>query len=356
MQLEPQSFQSLAGWAEDDLAGFWPAFHASSVAIAESHAVLRPGLRPSPLHIALSRQVMALGCQVSLADAQQFLQQSFVPYFVQSPDGFLTGYYEPVVHGSLTESREFTAPLLSRPHDLIDQHNVPLENYPHVTAGRLGDHGLEPYPDRAAIEAGQHGGQTQPVVWLTDHTEVFLIQVQGSARVILPDGQSLRLIYDGRNGWPYSSIGRKLIERGQIAPDTMSLARLKQWLRANGQRPGEAGRNLMQENRSYVFFRVEPLAEPASGPVGGHGVPLTPLRSLAIDRSLWSYGLPFFVSADLGDDTPFQRLLVGQDTGSAIVGAARGDLYCGSGDDAGTCAGNIRHAAHFTVLLPRGAA
>ena len=357
MQLEPQSFQSIAGWADDDLAGFWPAFHASSHAIAAGNTVLRPGLEPSVCHRALCAEVVTLGEKIDAETVRHFLQQHFAPHTIEaSSEGFLTGYYEPVVRGSLIQSAEFTVPVLSRPLDLIDQHNVPLQGHPHVTAGRLGIHGLEPYPDRAAIEAEQHSGQTQPVVWLADHTEVFLIQVQGSARVILPDGQALRLIYDGRNGWPYSSIGRKLIERGEIAPETMSLAALKQWLRANGQKPGEGGRNLMQENRSYVFFRAEPLAQPESGPIGGQGVPLTPQRSLAIDRSLWSYGLPFFVAANLSEAAPFRRLLVGQDTGSAIVGAARGDLYCGSGDAAGKRAGDIRHAAQFTVLLPRGAA
>ena len=193
-----------------------------------------------------------------------------------------------------------------------------------------------------------------PIVWVRDAAEAFLIQVQGSAQVELADGRRARLAYDGRNGLPYTSIGKILIETGEIAEGDMSLKSLKAWLREDRER----GLAMMRRNRSFVFFRLVDDFDPDLGPIAGAGVALTPLRSIAIDRSLWAYGLPFWIDAQLPwiDETPrpFRRLMIAQDTGSAIVGPARADLFFGSGDKAGERAGAIRHNAGFAVLLPRG--
>jgi membrane-bound lytic murein transglycosylase A len=252
-------------------------------------------------------------------------------------EGFLTGYYEPIVEGSLTASRDFTAPVLARPDNLES---------------------LSPYPSRAAIEVGAIEGFTAPVVWLRDRVEVFLVQVQGSARVRLADGRVLQLVYAGRNGQPYTSIGRILIESGEIAETDMSLATLKHWIRAHGQNQYDAGLELMQRNKSYVFFTLQEHSDPAVGPTGGQGAGLTALRSIAIDRAIWPYGLPFWIAADLpwqsSSVSPFRHLMIAQDTGSAIVGPARVDIFFGSGDDAGARAGDIRHAGDVVVLLPAG--
>ena len=171
--------------------------------------------------------------------------------------------------------------------------------------------------------------------------------MQGSARLRLADGRKARLVYDGRNGQPYTSIGRLLIEAGEIPEREMSLARLKAWLRANGLKPGDKGRAIMQRNASYVFFRLVEDVDPALGPIGGAGIALTPLRSIAVDRALWSYGLPFWIDAALpweSDElSPFRRLMVAHDTGSAIVGPARADIFFGAGEAAGARAGAIRH-------------
>jgi membrane-bound lytic murein transglycosylase A len=168
-----------------------------------------------------------------------------------------------------------------------------------------------------------------------------------------------RLVYAGRNGQPYSSLGRMLIEMGELPASDMGLARLKEWIHAHGLAPGEAGRALMARNKSYVFFSLEEDAGADEGPIAGAGVRLTSLRSIAVDRSIWSYGLPFWLSADLpwqGPQlSPFRRLMIAQDTGSAILGAARADLFFGSGDLAGIRAGEIRHSCDFVVLLPLGA-
>ena len=213
-------------------------------------------------------------------------------------------------------------------------------------ARRLGDGSLAPYADRAAIEAERR----DPILWVRDAVEAFLVQVQGSAQVAFADRRRARLAYDGRNGLPYTSIGKILIESGEIAASDMSLANLKAWLRRDRAR----GLALMQRNRSFVFFRLVEDFDPALGPVAGAGVPLTPLRSIAVDRTIWAYGLPFWIAADLPweDDAlrPFRRLMVAQDTGSAIVGPARADIFFGSGDEAGARAGAIRHRADFTVL------
>jgi len=253
--------------------------------------------------------------------------------------GFLTGYYEPIVDGSLTRTREFTAPVLGRPDNLNARPRC---------------------PDRAAIEAGAIERHSAPLVWVRDLVEVFLIQVQGSARVRLADGGLLRLAYAGRNGHPYTSIGRILIETGEIAEAGMSLAALKQWIRAHGQNPGDAGAVLMHRNKSYVFFSLYEECESARGPIGGQGTSLTALRSIAIDRAIWSYGLPFWIAAHLpwrgSPPSPFRRLMIAQDTGSAITGPARADIFFGWGDDAGARAGDIRHAGDVVVLLPAGEA
>jgi membrane-bound lytic murein transglycosylase A len=295
---------------------------ASAALKAIAHAALRQEIRDS-------------------AQARRFFEAHFTPFRVaakcpvRSFSGFLTDYYEPIVAGSLTRTRDFTAPVLGRPDNLD---------------------ALARYPDRAAIEAGTLDGHAAPVVWLRDRVEVFLVQVQGSARVRLADGTLLRLIYAGRNGHPYTSIGRILIDTGEIAEADMLLAALKQWIRAHGQNLGDAGAALMHRNKSYVFFSALEECEPACGPIGGQGISLTALRSIAVDRAIWSYGLPLWIAADLPWRGPspslFRRLMIAQDTGSAITGPARADIFFGPGDDAGARAGDIRHAGDVVVLVP----
>ncbi len=340
-------FDALEGFATDDLLEAYRAFLRSAQALAGGRQPLRPATAPSAAFRRLCNQAGVLEPATGEA-ARRFFETSFVPYRIKPTDperavspGFLTGYYEPVVEGALRRAPGFTAPILSRPE--------PFE--------RLGPgEAAQPYPPRADIEADAARGRYPAIVWLRDWVEVFFIHVQGSARVKLPGGQVLRLVYDGRNGQPYTSIGRILVETGEIAAADLSLDRLKHWIRVQGQREGEPGRTLMQRNRSYIFFRAEP-APPDEGPIGGAGVPLTPFRSIAVDRTIWPYGLPFWIDADLPWEgaavSPFRRLMVAQDTGSAILGPARADLFFGSGGEAGRRAGDIRHPGRFTILLPR---
>jgi membrane-bound lytic murein transglycosylase A len=327
--------------------------------VAQS-APLRVGLPPSAALLAAAEAAARLR-DLSSEAARAFFTGHFRPHRIVAGPAFFTGYFEPVVDGSLTRSAEFSAPILSRPADLMTlPADQPLASPdgPLQAALRAPDGSLAPCPARAPIEAGALAGSVTPVVWLRDPVEVFIIQVQGSARVRLPDGRMFRLSYAGRNGWPYTSIGRILVEEAHIPAAEMSLARLKEWIRENGQEVGQAGRALMQRNRSYVFFQAEEMFGDAPGPTGAQGVSLTPWRSLAVDRALWAYGLPFWIDAELPwhepTPTPFRRLMIAQDTGSAIVGPKRADIYVGSGDEAGRIAGGFRHQGEMVVLLPVG--
>jgi membrane-bound lytic murein transglycosylase A len=350
-RLESLDFESLAGWSEDDHQAAFCAFERSARAIAAGQTSPRTAQAAAPELIATARAAL---CGAATADARRFFETRFRPFRVvpENGRGFLTGYYEPCVAASRVETEAFRWPILARPPDLVTFGLDPAPaDFPKdlTCARRLSDGLLVPYDDRAQIEAERR----DPIVWVRDAVEAFLIQVQGSAQVEFPDRSRARLAYDGRNGLPYTSIGKTLIEAGEIAESDMSLANLKAWLRRDSAR----GLDVMRRNRSFIFFQLVDDFDPDLGPVAGAGVALTPLRSIAIDRTTWAYGLPFWIDAELpwGDETPrpFRRLMIAQDTGSAIAGAARGDLFFGSGDKAGARAGAIRHPAELVVLLPQ---
>lgn len=278
----------------------------------------------------------ALTVPLDYDEATNFFKVNFTPFKVSdasSDDGFLTGYYEPVVEAAVEQSTEFAAPILPWPTDLAKCGSALL-------------------PSRADIE--QSIGRRKPLVWVRDQIEAFMIQVQGSARLRMTDGRRLRLVYDGRNGLPYTSIGRILIAEGHIDDKAMSLDILKRWFRKAGQDIGQAGRDIMWRNQSFVFFRLETDCD--QGPIGGQGISLEALMSLAVDRNIWPYGTPVCIGGNLSAASPewwnFTKLLIAQDTGSAIIGPARGDLYVGSGESAGSIAGRLRHNVEFTVLAP----
>jgi membrane-bound lytic murein transglycosylase A len=353
-RLEALDFERLAGWSGDNHLAALRTFERSARALTAGQNSPRPARPASPALIANARAALAADISDE-RDARRFFETRFQPFRVilASGAGFLTGYYEPCVPASTAETEEFRWPILARPADLVTfATGEAPQGFPDGVTGaqRLTDGSLVPNPDRAAIEHERR----DPIVWLSDAVEAFLVQVQGSAQVEFADGRRARLAYDGRNGLPYTSIGRILIETGAIAESAMSLASLKAWLRADRER----GLALMRRNRSFVFFKLVEDFDPALGPVAGGGVALTPLRSIAVDRAIWAYGLPFWIDADLpwADEAsrPLRRLTIAQDTGSAIVGDARADLFFGSGDKAGARAGAIRHRGEFVVLMPRG--
>lgn len=362
VDLESVGFDSIDALFRDDLRESFRVFRRSAETILSTDAPLRPALAAD----AALRRVCAAALReepamLSSDAALDFFASQFRPFRIRG-DGFVTAYYEPVVEARESPDGGFRTPVPARPADLVTLNDAPIrgEAGERLTSGRRRPDGrLEPYPDRRALEEGPPELRPRPIAYLRDRVELFSIQVQGSARLRFPSGIELPLTYDGRNGWPYTSIGRLLVERGLVPPNEMSLERLKAEIRALGQEDGEPGARLMQENRSYVFFRADSSPERRDGPIGGQGCALTPLRSIAVDRSLWSYGLPFWITGKLpwrsAGEEPFARLMIAQDTGSAILGPARADLFFGAGETAGAIAGVVRHAAAFTVLLPRAA-
>ena len=291
--------------------------------------------------------------------ARAFFEQNFQPIRIArlgEAEGLLTGYFEPVVAGSRFPNPEFPIPLYRRPRDLVAAGVKPgSAAFPNkgVRIGRrTGNNELVPYHDRGAIEAGALDGQKLEICWLKDPFDLLAIQIEGSGRVILEDGTPLRVTYDLHNGYNYSSFERVLVERNLMSRKEMSRERIRAWMAAY---PEEAAK-VRATNRAYAFFRVTGLTNEGE-PVGAQGVPLTPGRSIAVDQ-LHEYGTPFFIEASLPigsvkPASPFRRLMIAQDTGSAIVGPARADLYFGAGDDAGRIAGRIHHRGRFAMLLPR---
>jgi len=218
---------------------------------------------------------------------------------------------------------------------------------------KIGRRKLVPYYDRGEIEDGAIAGRGLEVVWLKNQTDLLFIQIQGSARIRLEDGSMVRINYDAHNGFPYTPVGRVLIERNIIPKDQMSMQKIREYMEQN---PGAAD-ELRRQNRSYVFFREVALSATDEA-VGAQGVPLTAGRSIAVDKNLHVYGTPFFIEGNLpiesdASNTPFHRLMIAQDTGSAIIGPARADLYFGAGAEAGRIAGRMKNAARFVMLLPK---
>ena len=281
--------------------------------------------------------------------ARVVLEQNFQPYRItpHSGSGFLTGYFEPEFEGSLAPSPAFPVPLYDRPVDLVTRPQQPDAAWAHLGdlqgARRHGDR-LLPYADRAAIDAGALDGKAPAILWLRDIVDRFVMQVQGSARVRLPDGGTVRLGYSGRNGHPYTSLGRVLVEEEGIAPADMTMDRLVARLKSDLQ----AAQALIARNRSFVFFRIASELPADSGPIGGAGLPLTAHHSFAADREIWPYGLPAMLHGALPDGAggtrPLARLGVIEDTGSAIKGPARIDLFFGSG--APHASAHPGHGAH----------
>ena len=356
-QLEPIKWTEVAGWTADDHLAAFAAYQASCQALRRSQGTDNT----RPIHRALWN-LCRVASDVRPRDAntaRAFFEDNFQPVRIArlgEAAGLLTGYFEPVVQGSRFPSPEFHIPVYRRPRDLVAAGRKPgSAAFPNKGGriGRLNGKGeLVPYYDRGAIEAGALDGQKLEICWLKDPFDLLAIQIEGSGRVILEDGTPLRINYDSHNGFPFTSLSRALVERNLISREDISMQRIREWMAAH---PEEAS-NVRAANRSYVFFRITGLTNEGE-PVGAQGVPLTPGRSIAVDR-LHEYGTPFFIEANLPIESAeplsaFRRLMIAQDTGSAIVGPARADLYWGTGDAAARIASRIRHPGRFVMLLPR---
>ena len=329
---------SLPGWSGDDIAGFRAAMMRSCA---------RWPNRTNPLgpHIAAACKTVP----DDPAELKTHLARHWTAWRIGGGEaGRLTGYYEPVYRGSRVRSAEYDVPLHAVPDDLI---TVRLSDFDEDLSGTIrgrvkGDR-LIPYHDRRAIRQGALDGVAEKVIWLADPVDAFFLQIQGSGRVVLPDGDVAYVGYAGQNGRAYRAIGRDLIAWGEVAAADMSMQAIRQWLEDHPDRVNE----LLDLNASYVFF----TEREAEGAIGAEGVVVTPERSIAIDRRLWYFGLPFWIDAAGAEgEQPVRRLAMGQDTGGAIRGPVRADLFLGPGDEAGERAGRLNRPLDMWLLLPEG--
>jgi len=340
--LQPVTWQDVSGWQEDDPGLALGAFLKSCTALrwrAEWQSSCQQA----------AEMERATGDEV-----RQFFERNFEPHQVRqsagSAEGLMTGYYVPDLKGSRYASSEYPYPLYRRPDDLltIDLTDVYPDLSDYRLRGRLDGHRVIPYWDRGGIDSYDRPLAGQELFWVADPVELFFLHIQGSGRILLDNGESVMVNYADQNGHPYRSIGSYLLDRGIMERHEMSMQNIRKWARNNPQEVTA----LLNQNPSYVFFRE--LDSAVNSPPGALGVPLTPGRSLAVDRRYLPLGAPVFVETSWpNSDQPLRRLMIAQDTGGAIKGRIRGDFFWGMGDAAGEKAGRMKQAAKFWVLLPK---
>ena len=359
LDLKPASFAALPGWHDDRVAEALPALLKSCEAILHKPVDADLGVAGRPGDWQAACSAAAAVHAGDDAAARNVLESQFQPFAASNhgeAPGLFTGYYEVTLHGSRQKEGRFTVPLYGRPGDLV---TVDLGLFrPQLKgqriAGKVVDGSLKPYVSRAEIEAGALKGRGLELLWVDDPIAAFFLQIQGSGEVLLPDGSGVRVGYAAQNGHPYVAIGRELIDRGALAKETVSMQSIRAWLESH---PGEA-QKLMDSNPSYVFFRTLGT----DGPKGAEGAVLTPGRSLAVDRRFIPLGLPIWLdatrpaAAEGAPDQPLRRLLVAQDTGGAIRGPVRGDVFWGQGEEAAAIAGRMKNPGRYWLLLPKAAA
>ena len=359
MSLSPlfieKSFDDLPGWGGDDHLPAFEAFRRSAF-----HALVKP-YRSGALGVDFGAFAAAYAeargvSPANRSDARAFFQRHFVPMLVRAETGagLVTGFYEPQVEASPVRTERFVVPLMSRPADLVDvdDANRPPGMDSYLAFARRAPSGLTEYFDRGAIERGALAGQGLEIAWLADKVDAFFIHVQGAARLKMTDGRLSRVTYAAKSGQRFTGPGKTLSELGEIPLEKVTMQSIRAWFKAHPDRIDE----ILWQNRSYIFFREAAVDDASLGPIAAAKVPLTPGRSVAVDRLLHTFGTPFYIDAPTltaFEEKPFRRLMIAQDTGSAITGPARGDLFAGSGDAAGEIAGVVRNAADFYALVPR---
>lgn len=366
LNLRPASFAELPGFAGDDLGGAATALERSCGVWRRKRADEMVAVGDQNLPVArfqaACRRLAAVpsGNREGLRTA---IEEAFAPWSARNGErwrGLFTGYYEPLLTGSRKRSARFRYPLLSRPGDLVAIDLSPFR--PEWKGIRIGGHFRDgeflPFPDRAAIDGGALDGKGLELVWVDDAVDAFFLHVQGSGRVALAEGGTLRVGYAAQNGHPYVAIGKVLVEMGELERAAVSMQSIRRWLATNPDRAAE----VMAKNPSYVFFRSLGAGGgvgPEDGPLGSQGVPLVAGRSLAVDRSFLPLGTPLWLQAlapgetAAAPDTILQRLVVAQDTGGAIRGPLRGDVFFGHGARAAELAGRMKHPGRLWLLLPR---
>lgn len=361
--VEPVGFDGLSRWQEDDHEAALSCFAVSARRMLERPYTTKAIGASSNQLAKIAGALFGVDAKPAIKGrkaARQFFEVNFLPHRLidlhasKSVSGFVTGYFEPEVVASPTRSRQFVYPLLKRPPDLvsIDEKYRPPHLPPEHTFARETETGLTEYFDRKAIDNGALDHLGLELAWLEDPVDAFFIHIQGSARLRLTNGKTMRVGYAGKTGHPFTAIGRLLVDRGELTAANTTMQTIRKWLSDN---PDQAW-DLMWQNRSYIFFAENEQSDPAMGPVAAASVMLTPGRSIAADHRLHTFGTPVWIETHqplFHETQPFRRLMTIQDTGSAIVGPARGDLFIGSGFEAGEIAGRIKHSAEFLVFLPR---
>ena len=357
-------FCQLNGWEQDDHLAAMNTFLKTARRMLEHPYHTKDLGISSDLLVDISRNAVA-GSPFNQEAAKTFFEENFHPCEIvkkgntfSGDDGFVTAYYEPEVSASRIKTDAFTAPLYARPDDLIDVND---ENRPKGFDGefrfarQVNSHSgtkIEKYPDRKAINAGFLEGKGLEIAWVKDAVEALFIHIQGSARLCFDNGEFTRVGYAAKSGHPYTAVGKILLEHEELTRENCGMQAIRQWFSSN---PDQVV-SVLNQNRSYIFFNEYPIINADGGPVGAAKVNLTPERSLAVDQNLHTYGTPIWIEASKpfqGSEQSFRKLMIAQDTGSAIVGSSRGDLFLGSGDAAGKAAGEIRHGVRFVVLVPK---
>ncbi|MEP3244024.1 MAG: MltA domain-containing protein [Sneathiella sp.] len=360
LSLKQAEFSDLTGWREDDLNGYLAAFQKSCAKILTLPDSRSLGAGKTAGTAAdwkdLCEKSKALPPEAAVI--RPFLEKNFTPFEVRNNNmetGLFTGYYEASLKGSLEKSDVYHTPLYLRPDELV---MVNLGRFRDSLkgqriAGLVKGGELVPFADRSKIETGSLAGRDLEIVWVDSAVDAFFLHIQGSGRVELQEGGDLRVGYAAQNGHPYFAIGKTLIEEGHVPREKMSMQAIRGWLDENPDRAQE----VMNKNASYIFFRKLET----DGPIGAQGVELTPKRSLAVDRKWMPLGVPIWLETELIDEqtensTPFNRLMMAQDTGGAIRGPVRGDVFWGHGDEAYEKAGSMKSEGRYWILLPNAVA
>ena len=357
--LRPIAFEQVEGWPADDPRPALAAFRRSCAKLAERSEDSPMGLQPALGDVGDWLKI----CTAARMDAstpeaaREFFETHFFPYLVldgDDPEGLFTGYYEPLLRGSRRYGGRYRVPVYRPPDDLVridlGRFNPRLQGF--SIFGRIADGQFIPYYSRAEIENGALQGRGLELLWVDDPIDKFFLDIQGSGQVVLDDGSVVRIGYAAQNGHPYRAIGRDLVEIGAFTLEEASLQKIRDWLRSN---PDDAP-IIMARNRSYIFFQEHRDLSAADGPIGALGVSLTPGRSLAVDPRYLPLGVPVWLDTTVPwpeGEAPLRRLMITQDTGGAIKGVVRGDVFWGAGERAEHVAGHMKSPGQYYLLLPK---
>jgi membrane-bound lytic murein transglycosylase A len=356
--LIPKAFAALPGWEEDDPSSLF-AVMARCLGHMRTVKPYRTGSIGIPSQALETIFAEAADFEPrTVVEARGFFESRFQPFLIARKDGghgFVTAFYEPEVEVAAAPDAAWQYPFYRRPDDLVDldDSNRPPDMDAAYAFGCRTETGIGFYPDREAIDRGVLAGRGLEIAWARSRVDVFFAHVQGAARLCYPDGETRRITYAAKAGHPFTGIGRHLVDIGEIPAAEISMQAIRRWLADHPDRQDE----ILWTNRSYIFFRDAPVDDTLLGPIAAAKVPLEPMRSIAVDRLIHTFSTPFYIHSEnlthLTGGRPFRRLMLALDTGTAIVGAARGDIFAGSGEAAGNLAGNVKNEADFYIFVPR---